>query len=167
MMITSSVMLFPERPIDLSDREHFRIHRDRPVDELFISRPVLGRASGKWSVQFTRPYWDRNGGFAGVIVVSLDPSHLTRAYSDLRLGEGHGLALIGRDGIIRSGAGVLEGTLGASSIQTTSDDPEIVNGATIINRSVNGVPTLTAFRDLQNYPLRVLVSAARARQIHS
>ncbi|MBX9760273.1 MAG: EAL domain-containing protein [Beijerinckiaceae bacterium] len=159
MMITSSVMLFPERPIDLSDREHFTVQRDRHTDELFISRPVLGRASGKWSVQFTRPYWNSIGEFAGVVVVSLDPSHLTRAYSDLKLGEGHGLALIGTDGIIRSGAGVLDKTLGASSPQLADIEAEVVNGATIISRELHGVPALMAFRDLQNYPLRVLVSA--------
>ncbi|MFN3889782.1 MAG: EAL domain-containing protein [Beijerinckiaceae bacterium] len=159
MMITSSVMLFPPKPIDLSDREHFTVHRDRGTDELFISKPVLGRASGRWSVQFTRPYWDRNGQFAGVVVVSLDPSHLTRAYSDLRLGEGHGLALIGKDGIIRAGAGVLVGTLGAANFQTLTSDTEIINGATITSQELNGVPTMMAYRDLQNYPLRVLVSA--------
>lgn len=159
MMITSTAMLFPPKPLDLSDREHYTVHRDRKTDTLFISKPVIGRASGKWSVQFTRPYWDRNGQFSGVIVVSLDPAHLTRAYSDLRLGEGHGLALIGTDEIIRAGAGVLEGTLGTSSVQVTTHAIEVVNGASITSQRLNDVPTMMAFRDLQNYPLRVLVSA--------
>lgn len=159
MMITSTAMLFPPKPLDLSDREHYTVHRDRRMDTLFISKPVIGRASGKWSVQFTRPYWDRNGQFSGVIVVSLDPAHLTRAYSDLRLGEGHGLALVGTDSIIRAGAGVLEGTLGTKSVQVVGDEIEVINGATITSQRLSDVPTMMASRDLQNYPLRVLVSA--------
>src|SRR5258708_18617297 len=36
--------------IDLSDRDHFRAHLNSKNDELFISKPLIGRASGKWSI---------------------------------------------------------------------------------------------------------------------
>ena len=55
-------------PIDISDREHFRVHAGAESDTLFISKPVLGRASGQWSVQLTRGYRDREGRFAGVMM---------------------------------------------------------------------------------------------------
>ncbi|HLO77800.1 MAG TPA: hypothetical protein VK196_15195, partial [Magnetospirillum sp.] len=32
--------------VDLSDREHFAVHQKAANDRLFISKPVLGRASG-------------------------------------------------------------------------------------------------------------------------
>lgn len=59
-------------PVSIADREHFRIHK-AGRQEMFISAPVLGRASGKWSIQLTRPIWGKDGGFAGIAVVSLDP----------------------------------------------------------------------------------------------
>ncbi len=106
MMITSSSMLRPPQPVDLSDREHFQFHLNSRSDVLFISRPLLGRASGKWSVQFTRSLYGPDRAFHGVIVVSLDPSHLARTYGGLQLGPDSGLAVVGADGIVRSGSGI-------------------------------------------------------------
>ena len=50
IMRASNVGPQPAPPTNLSDREHYRFHIDRTSDDLFISRPVIGRASGKWSV---------------------------------------------------------------------------------------------------------------------
>jgi hypothetical protein len=52
-------------PVDLTQREHFRVHREADAgDRLYISNPLLGKVSGKWSIQFTRPIL-RHGEFAG------------------------------------------------------------------------------------------------------
>ena len=106
-------------PLDLSDREHFRAQRESAWDALFISKPVLGRGSGRWSVQFTRKILGPGGAFAGVAVVSVDPFSLARFYASLDLGGGSVL-LMGLDGIVRIaapvGAGMLGRDLGASPL---------------------------------------------------
>jgi PAS domain-containing protein len=87
--------------LDLSDREHFKVHVASDTGELFVSKPVLGRASGKWSIQLTRRINRPNGDFAGVVVVSISVDYFTRFYGELKLGSQGVVALYGMDGIAR------------------------------------------------------------------
>lgn len=70
----------------LGDRDHFLVHQ-RGERGMYISKPLIGRASRRWSVQFTRPLLDGDGGFRGVIVVSFDPLKLSETLANLRFGE--------------------------------------------------------------------------------
>ena len=90
----------PNDRVDLSDREHFRAHRDAPgSDRLFISRPLLGKVSGKWSIQVTRAIIT-NGEFAGVIVVSLSPDQFASFAEKLNMGKGSVMTVIRSTGEI-------------------------------------------------------------------
>lgn len=102
----NGIYALANRPIngrlDLSDREHFRVHVAADTGELFVSKPVVGRATGKWSVQLTRRINGPKGEFMGVVVVSVDPGYFTRFYGDLQLGEQGMAALYGLDGVARA-----------------------------------------------------------------
>lgn len=91
-----------EKPVDLSDRPHFRVHRDRPTDELYISPPVLGRVSQRWSIQFTRPLLRKNGAFNGTMVLSLDVDKLSDFYRSVDVGHHGVVTLVGDDRIVRA-----------------------------------------------------------------
>lgn len=160
LMITSTKMLYPEKPVDLSDREHYRVHVDSTEDRLFISKPLIGRASQSWSVQFTRRLTDAAGKFAGVVVISLDPSYLTRAYADVDLGKSGGIALVGDDGIVRAEGGVFTGYLGKTLPTEAAETSARVADSGMATRFAEPFEKLrvTAARNIDGFPLKVIIA---------
>lgn len=150
--------------IDLSDREHFRVHREGPARGLHVSKPVLGRASGKWSLQLTRRIDRPDGGFGGVVVISVDPFYFTRLYSEVDLGQRGVVTLVGDDGVIRARRSGDEVSTG----QAVADSPlfnrfaGIEAGSYVSPSRVDGLNRIYAFRRLEGYPLTVLVGVDEA-----
>jgi diguanylate cyclase (GGDEF)-like protein len=145
-------------PIDLSDRSHFLAQRDSPVDGLFISEPLLLRSTGKWSLQFSRKITAADGSFDGIVVLSLDPSWLTRLYDTLDIGGG-ALMVVGTDGTVRARApsssqGMGQNILGSELIERASDADR---GSFRTVSRLDGVDRFVSFRRLSDYPLIVSV----------
>ncbi len=152
----------PDSPIDVSDREHIRVHMNSKEDRLFISKPVIGRASGRWSVQVTRRFLNSDGTFAGVVVASLDPAHFTAFYDKIDLGATRAVALIGEDGVVRSSGGSAVGhfelgqDLGATKLFNhiqADGDAAFENMETAA-----GDVLLVTARKVRGYPLWVAIS---------
>ncbi len=153
----------PGNRIDLSDRAHFRVHRDGSEDQLFISVPVMGRNSGRWTLNCTRRIDGPDGGFRGVVVVSVDIAYLERFYQSMALGNGIVL-LAGTDGVIRARAPERPGTIGESLPPVAR--AHMLSGAPQGSyRSVSradGALRLVSFRRVAGYPLVVAVGLDEA-----
>ena len=148
--------------IDLSDREHFKVHLSGDKNLLFISRPVLGRASGRWTVQLSRRITGKDGEFEGVVVASLDPGYFTRFYGELELGERGVASLFGMDGAVRARrVGSQEQFLG--DLSTSPVFSRLAEGKqTGTYRSpgvIDGVDRILHFRKLATYPMLIAIGA--------
>jgi diguanylate cyclase (GGDEF)-like protein len=151
-------------PIDLSDRAHFKVHEHENDDQLYISTPVLGRISHQWTLQMTRRLNHPDGSFAGVVVVSEDPSYFTSDF--------YNNAAIGRDGVIAviadSGAvlarrtGTTRTSSGAFSASGTYPISEHVSG-TLVD-PIDGVKRIVSYRHIDGYPMGVLVGLSEAEE---
>ena len=81
--VTHSSETTQPEPVDLSDREHFRVHRDDARRGLYAGKPLLRRLSSDWFVPFSRRINDADGSFAGVAVAVLDPEYFRAFYASI------------------------------------------------------------------------------------
>ena len=160
-MLASSNLNPLDHPVDISDRDYFRALRDDGEDTLFISVPVLGRVSGRMSIQFARRLARPDGSFDGVVAVSVEPDYFTMFYDSIDIGPHGAITLVGTDGVIRargSRAAVLEAPLGMSLSDRPYLDRSRPRAAPYRAISpVDGRAKLGAYRRLQGFPLVVLV----------
>jgi len=145
-------------PVSLADRDHFKGARALPYDGLFISYPVIGRVSRKWSVQFVRKLLGPDGAFEGVVVVSLDPSFLLRFYQSLDIGDAT-LLILGQDGILKAGASRTGMEPGADMRGTALMQGVRADGkGTIATDDVaDHIPRIYSWRRVAPYDLTVVV----------
>lgn len=107
--IVDSNLGSPAQSMNLNDREHITVHRERPgQDLLYISRPLVGRLSGRWSIQFTRKILDEKGDFDGVLVASVNPEFLSNYYATFDIYDG-AITLVGHDGIVYARGSAADG----------------------------------------------------------
>ncbi|GLU31049.1 hypothetical protein Busp01_08910 [Trinickia caryophylli] len=148
-------------PINLSDREHFKIHEHNPSTALMIGKPVVGRISGKTSLQFSQRINAVDGRFLGVVVVSVDPAYFTELYNGLRIGKQGLVGVVGTHNFVvlalRSD--------GNSSVGTTLPPDDALRRALARAPSgnlrtvsfANGRDSIVSYRTLAGYPVAVAV----------
>ncbi|WGD28611.1 ATP-binding protein [Ancylobacter sp. WKF20] len=148
---------------DLSDREHIRAHLNTDTDAdygLFLSKPVKGRISGAWSMQFTKAIRKENGELAGIIAASFQISNFIDFYNELRP-DGRGLvALIGFDGVVR--ASVSDTKPDDARALEVFADFEALSGKNMgayAGDAPDGVERIGYFVRSTRFPILVLVAA--------
>jgi len=74
------------RQINTADRDYFQDLRDDPTLGLFIAKPVKGRVSGKYVVNFSRRINRPDGSFAGEVHVAVELARFSEMLSEIKLG---------------------------------------------------------------------------------
>ncbi|WOH66938.1 EAL domain-containing protein [Bradyrhizobium sp. BWA-3-5] len=95
----------------LGDREHFIKVTQMAEDWLYVARPVLGRASQKWTIQLARKLFDRNGNPAGIVVGSISVDVIGRFYDTAKLGVGGTLVLRNANYVVLAARGIDQSTV--------------------------------------------------------
>jgi diguanylate cyclase (GGDEF)-like protein len=162
-LTATTIGTHPPKPIPLSDREHFQVHKTQRPDTAYISKPVLGRRSGRWSVQLTRKIIGATGSFDGVLVASMDPAHFSQFYSSIGFGEKDAVIFAGDDGYLRVATGTDTLKLG-DQIQDTDLIRAAAKGNGVYRGDMDGadLDRLYALRRLNGWPLFVAVGTSYA-----
>jgi len=152
--LAASNLPYSER-VYLGDREPYKAHVNADEDRLHISRPVVGRVSGKSSVHMSRRISYPDGGFAGVLVASVDPAYFVKPYGGIDLGQGGSAAVVRSDGVIlarRSGNEIQTGTdISASPLFAAI--ARAPKGSLIARSAIDEVQRIFSYVVMEEYPL--------------
>lgn len=158
--VISSVVPFVS--VNISDLEHFQVHRDIDSKQVFVSKPIVGRTSGRASIQLTRRINKPDGTFGGVVVVSINPDYFAEFYKQVDLGKDSMIALVGTDGIVRVLKNNNEVFVGLDFRQSRilTELSKGKAGTFTIPSRVDGVTRIYSYRALAEYPLVVAVGVS-------
>lgn len=147
---------------DSRDRDYFNVPKDSPADDLFISKPILGRTSGIWLLQLSRSIRSAGGAFQGVIVASLDPRYLAKFYQSIDVGQDGAIFLAGLDGVVRASAGFKSNVVGGSMLgsQLFTKIKQAETGSFLTAGNQDGLKRFVSYRVVKGFPLVVYVGQA-------
>ena len=148
--------------MDLKDREHFKAHLAPHAPSVFISKPLIGRASGQWSIQYTRRIVTESGEFLGVAVVSFNPFYLSEFYKGMRIGKNGEIALLTLDGTFLARSHEPDKILGKQISELPIGDLANVReaGPFTWQSPIDGIERIISYRRIGNFPMVVLVGVA-------
>ncbi len=147
----------------IADREHFRVHLENPRSKSFVSKPVFGRLSQRWTIQISQAM-RRDGEFLGVVVLSVAPEYVSSYFREVFTSEGDTSALIYADGtyMARSSleASVMDKKVPAD--RTFLHDPHAMSGTYRVAPELDPVERMYAWHRVADYPLIVSIGLERA-----
>lgn len=151
-------------PLRVGDRESFLAHSVTDADALFISKPTLGRVSGKWSIKLSRRVRRSDGAFGGIIVLSLDTNFIAKFYHALDLASAGTIILRNLDGLTLAalgGTGALLAPLGpqATLLGAVARAPA---GHFWGDGTRDGIKRLVSYRVADKFPLIMTVAQAQS-----
>ncbi|HUB13992.1 MAG TPA: EAL domain-containing protein [Acetobacteraceae bacterium] len=91
---------WPAPPTELSDRDYMRHFQAQNDAGLFISQPVVSRATHVWSVFAVRRINGKDGRFLGVILAAIPLQVFTSLFSSITLPDSETFMLLRRDGTV-------------------------------------------------------------------
>lgn len=158
-------------PVNLADREHFAVHVHSDNSQLFIGKTVIGRVSGKPSIQLSRRINDTTGHFLGVVVISMAPSYLTELYDALRIGNRGMISVVGTDDFVMRAR--RSGSSSAVDLRLPPLNPlrtalaKAPRGHFNYVSAVDGVKRTISYQKVADYPVAVVVGFSVSDFLHA
>ncbi len=153
-------------PVSIADRDHFKAHMQGQAPRLYISHPLFGRVSQRWTIQFSRPIMD-NGRLAGVIVISLSPEYLSRSLQDIVPDKDDVALLLRDDGAYLARSHMLETVLGKSvpAARNFIPDPTLQLGTYEVVAPIDGIRRYYAWHRTANAALVVVLGLSKDKAL--
>jgi PAS domain S-box-containing protein len=156
----------PSNRLSIADRDFFIDQRNSAHAGLVISKPLLGRLSGKWLVAFSRRINSPTGAFAGVVWGAIALDKYESALASVDVGE-HGtvslrdqdMALLARNpspNYPQIGIGSRNVSIKLHQLAQKGVSSETFDAISTMDK----VPRTVTFRRVANRPLYIIVGLA-------
>ena len=144
-------------PDNVSGEAWFRTLASATADTPLFTTPIADARSKKWHIQVSRPLTNRQGEFAGVIVIMIDPAYFVDDYDRLNVDDQGTLVLMSRD------AGLSIGRVGERIFISDQVDfvpprePGHPADELVATRAFDQVTRIYSYRDMPRYSLVAVV----------
>lgn len=147
-------------PINIAATDYFAAHSSGAHQGVYVGRPQTMGKSNVLALPISRAYFDRQGYFAGVVVVAVRLSYFDELLSALNLGAKSGANLIRNDGVILARFPYNGADAGRSIAGTPNMEHMLAsdNGLFVGTATLDGVQRMYAFRHVGSYPLIINVA---------
>ncbi len=99
---------------NLSDRDYFRIFESQPETRVYLGTPVRSRFNKNWVITVSRPLFNKDGSFGGVVVAALVPGYFETLWAQLNLGDQGSVSLFKSDSVLMFRSPAYEEGMGKS-----------------------------------------------------
>lgn len=144
--------------VNISERTYFNYHKNNKSKEMYIGKPSLGKATGKWFIPMTLRINNKDGSFAGVIIASVNPYYFVEFFKQVVEGR---IFLLNNEGIIIASwtdndANEIGKDYSRSPVFSLTKRSSM--GIDISPSIFDQVVRIRAFKVLQNYHVTIVVT---------
>jgi diguanylate cyclase (GGDEF)-like protein len=146
-----------------SDRAYFQYHRAHPGRGLHVGPPIRSRSTGVWVIPVSRRIEARDGGFAGVALVTLKVDFFERIYDELDIGKTGTVLLALSDGTVVYRRPLDDKLIGTNISQgpVLQEVSRRGSGSSILVSGIDRIERLYSFRRVSGVPFIVAVGRTK------
>jgi len=157
-----------QMPANVGGQAYFTVQRDSAAEAQgpFVSQVARNATTGTAEIVFSRSLRAADGSFAGIVMLSVEPSYFTSGYDVLRMGDEGELVLLGTDGVVRAER-IGNRTSWGAIVSTAAVRVGAEASADLAEAYAwdQGVRRYTNVRQLHGFPLLAIVGLAQNEQL--
>lgn len=147
-----------------ADRDFFVQHRGNPSREPFIGPAIQSRSTGDWVITISRRFDDRQGRFAGVVLVSLGIKSFLDLFGKIDVGAQGSIGLSTTGGQMLVRYPYREQDMGRDFSKSANFQRIYsggMSGTVSFQSGIDGIQRLYAYRKNEHYPVLTTVAVGK------
>ena len=158
--LANSSIDFPMPKISVVDRSYFQYFANAGTQKFFISQPIRNRINNGWTLYMSRPLFEDNGKFRGVVVAAIGVLQLEEMYQLIKLDYERPIALYQTNGTLIASVPHRENKLGTLAPELAAEPlaPPPNDIKSVAQTGADGVLQMFSLGRLHKYPLMISVT---------